>query len=145
MYGLPVHLWERSTFEKIGTICGGLIEVETHDPCSLEWASLLVRKPKKVPEFLWIQDGELAYKIQLCQPKLPIVFPAAEILPVSAGDRNEGGQGRGRHVEVERRERSGKRRDLGSSNFKSLEEIPDLQGGDQNPSKGRQGINISLE
>lgn len=39
VYGLPVHLWGCKTFEKIGTPCGGLVDVETDDPCSMEWVS----------------------------------------------------------------------------------------------------------
>lgn len=42
VYTLPVHLWGWETFDKIGEICGGLVDVETHDPCSREWDSLLV-------------------------------------------------------------------------------------------------------
>lgn len=36
VHGLPIHLWGRNTFERIGDLCGGLIEVESLDPGSME-------------------------------------------------------------------------------------------------------------
>lgn len=42
VHGLPIHLWACNTFERIGDLCGGLIEVESLDLGSIEWASLTV-------------------------------------------------------------------------------------------------------
>lgn len=63
MCGLLVHLWGRKTFEKIGELCRGLVEVETHDPNSMEWTSLLVKRPEEVLDCVWLQDGMFAYNV----------------------------------------------------------------------------------
>lgn len=46
---------------------GGLIEVDTPDPGSMEWFQLKVRKPKEAPNFIQILDETRRFKVQLCR------------------------------------------------------------------------------
>lgn len=105
VYGLPVHLWGRSTFEEIGQLCGGLIDFETLDPTLLEWVSLRVRRPECAPEQIWLSDGMLAYSVRLWQQELPRALLASDVgSKQSGGRKKEGSSCRGDGNGGERRE-----------------------------------------
>lgn len=48
--GLPLHLWSREVFRKIGFCCGGFIAVDEDTACmaNLQWARILVKSVGRV-------------------------------------------------------------------------------------------------
>lgn len=71
LFGLPIHLWGRATFEKIGALCGGLEEVVHQYPKSCEWVVLKVRRLEAAPTAVWFPmvcwDIGWCYGEQSCQ------------------------------------------------------------------------------
>lgn len=70
-FGMPIHLWGSWTFEKIGEICGGLLEVGTTESGLTKWVKLKVQKPWRAPSEIWLSDGLLAFKVALWRLELP--------------------------------------------------------------------------
>lgn len=60
--GLPLHLWGRNTFEKIGEVCGSLIDYENYELESAKWVVLRACKPKIASEHVWVSDEMLVYQ-----------------------------------------------------------------------------------
>ena len=43
--GLPMHLWGKEFFKRLGDACGGYVtmDVKTEERCHLKWARLLIK------------------------------------------------------------------------------------------------------
>lgn len=89
IHGLPVHLWGKAIYEKIGDLCGGLKEVEPMQSNSWEWLKLKVFRPEKALESLWVINGMLGYWVAIWRRKLPSIIPMNEAR-VNTGKSNTG-------------------------------------------------------
>lgn len=57
--GLPLHLWGRRVFQRIGDVCGGFIEIDenTEYRKDLRWARILVHYKRNMPASVRIGVG----------------------------------------------------------------------------------------
>ena len=79
--GLPLHLWNREVFKKIGNCCGGFAAVDESTVAlkELQWARLLVKlEGMEWPSSLQVIIGNTCFALQLWWEVLPRVF---EVLP----------------------------------------------------------------
>ena len=80
MLGLPLHLWSREVFIKVGDYCGGFIIVDegSMNSIQLQWARILVRLNwRSLPASLQLVVRSLSYSIQLwweVSPNFPWLF-----------------------------------------------------------------------
>ena len=66
--GLPIHLWSREVFKRIGECCGGFVVVdeETAFFYQLQWAQILVKASgKKWPRSLQVVAGNTSWELSL--------------------------------------------------------------------------------
>ena len=66
--GLPLHLWSREVFKKIGDGCGGFITIDEDATflIELQWARILVKLAgRDLPSTTQIVVGSGCYSIQL--------------------------------------------------------------------------------
>ena len=66
--GLPLHLWSRDVFKRIGESCGGFLAVddETTYFSQLQWARILVRASgKNMPSSLQVVAGNFCWVVNL--------------------------------------------------------------------------------
>ena len=94
--GLPLHLWSREMFKKIGDGCGGFVAVD-EDTASfrhLQWASVLVQLiGREKPRTLQVVEGIAVYVVQLWWEILPWISnvePMCYCTESVAGERGEG-------------------------------------------------------
>lgn len=80
LYGLLVHLWSKTPFEKIEDLCGGLKAVESSQSDSWEWAKSKVRWPKMALVAFWLSNGMLGYIVAIWKRELPEIIAMAEII-----------------------------------------------------------------
>ncbi|RVX14549.1 hypothetical protein CK203_017111 [Vitis vinifera] len=100
--GLPLHLWNREVFKKIGDSCGGFIAVDESTGAlkELQWARILVKvEGMGGPSSLQVVIGTSCYAIQLWWEMLPRM---TDVIPA-------GMYGKGKKMEV-REEEGGKTR-----------------------------------
>ncbi|RVW43419.1 putative mitochondrial protein [Vitis vinifera] len=100
--GLPLHLWNREVFKKIGDSCGGFIAVDESTGAlkELQWARILVKvEGMGGPSSLQVVIGNTCYAIQLWWEMLPRV---TDVIPADS-------YGKGKKMEV-REEEGGKTR-----------------------------------
>ena len=100
--GLPLHLWSREVFKKIGDCCGGFVAVDESTGAlkELQWAKISVKlEGIEGPSSLQVVIGTTCYAIQLWWEMLPRV---TDVIPASRF-------GTGKKLEV-REEEGGKTR-----------------------------------
>ncbi|RVW64331.1 hypothetical protein CK203_047013 [Vitis vinifera] len=81
--GLPLHLWSREVFKKIGDCCGGFVAVDESTGAlkELQWARILVKlEGIEGPSSLQVVIGTTCYAIQLWWEMLPRV---TDVIPAS--------------------------------------------------------------
>ena len=79
--GLPLHLWNREVFKKIGDCYGGFVAVDESTVAlkELQWARVLVKSDgTEWPSFLQVVIDNTYFALQLWWEVLPRVF---EVLP----------------------------------------------------------------
>ncbi|RVW97163.1 hypothetical protein CK203_030079 [Vitis vinifera] len=104
--GLPLHLWNREVFKKIGDSCGGFIAMDESTGAlkELQWARILVKvEGMGGPSSLQVVIGTSCYAIQLWWEMLPRM---TDVIPA-------GMYGKGKKMEV-REEEGGKTRASGA-------------------------------
>ena len=77
--GLPLHLWSREVFKRIGECCGGFVAVdeETAFFSQLQWARILVKASgKKWPGSLQVEVGNSCWELSLWWEASPRVLQA---------------------------------------------------------------------
>ena len=88
--GLPLHLWSREVFKKIGNCCEGFVAVDESTVAfkELQWARILVKSEGlEWPSSLQVVIGTTCFAIQLWWEVLPRV---SEVFPVTRnGSGNE--------------------------------------------------------
>ncbi|KAL6350127.1 hypothetical protein AAG906_004065 [Vitis piasezkii] len=88
--GLPLHLWSREAFKRIGESCGGFIAVdeETTFFSQLQWACILVRASgKNMPGSLHVVAGNFCWAVSLWWETPPWV---SQVVSRSAWHKDEG-------------------------------------------------------
>jgi len=65
-FGIPLHAWSKSSFQKIGELCGGYVDIDedTKKRSNLLWARICIKdKNRNLPCKLELKVADLSYEI----------------------------------------------------------------------------------
>ncbi|KAH0654347.1 hypothetical protein KY289_032025 [Solanum tuberosum] len=80
-FGIPLHAWLKSSFQKIGELCGGYVDIDedTKKKSNLLWARICIKdKNRNLPCKLELKVADLSYEIWVIPDAHTKIWAASE-------------------------------------------------------------------